>query len=71
MKTILITGVAGLLGNNFLRFLLEKNYRVIGIDNLFGGYEEFLPQHSNFEFYKFDLSDHLKLSKIFENNRKD
>lgn len=71
MKTILITGVAGLLGNNFLRFLLEKNYRVIGIDNLFGGYEEFLPQHSNFEFYKFDLSDHLKLSKIFENNKID
>ena len=38
MKTILITGVAGLLGNNLLRHLLTKNYNIIGIDNLFCGY---------------------------------
>lgn len=71
MKTILITGVAGLLGNNFLRYLLNKKYKVIGIDNLFGGYEEFLPQHENFTFYKMDLMDHQSLSSIFKSHNID
>ena len=35
MKTILITGCAGLLGSNFSRYLLSKGYIVIGIDNFF------------------------------------
>ena len=37
MKKILITGVAGFLGSNLANFLIEKNYEVIGIDNLIGG----------------------------------
>ena len=36
-KAILITGVAGFLGSNLANFLIEKNYEVIGIDNLIGG----------------------------------
>ena len=38
-KTVLITGAAGLLGANFSRYLTGKGYTVVGIDNLFGGYE--------------------------------
>lgn len=49
---VLITGVAGLIGSHLSRYLLDKGYCVIGIDNFFGGYEDFLPQHENFEFYK-------------------
>ena len=70
MKTILITGCAGLLGTNLSRHLLSKNYRVIGIDNFFGGYSDFLPTHENFTFYKLNLeSDDLTF--IFNENKID
>jgi UDP-glucose 4-epimerase len=61
MKKILITGCAGLIGANFSRYLLKKGYFVIGIDNFFGGYEDFLPSSDNFIFYKKNLeSDDIK-----------
>lgn len=67
MTTILITGVAGLLGSNLSRFLLDKGYRVVGIDNLSGGYESFLPKHENFVFYKEELENLEAINKIFDN----
>lgn len=41
---ILITGIAGLLGSNFSRYLLSKGYEVVGIDDFSGGYRENLPE---------------------------
>lgn len=64
MKTILITGCAGLLGCHLSRHLLSKNYRVIGIDNFFGGWEDFLPTDENFKFYKLNLESE-NLSEVF------
>ena len=43
-KRVLITGMAGLLGSYFSRYLLEKGYNVIGIDDFSGGYVENLPE---------------------------
>ena len=34
-KKILITGVSGFIGFHMARLLLEKDYKVFGIDNLF------------------------------------
>lgn len=66
-KTILVTGCAGLIGNHFARYLLNKNYLVIGVDNFFGGYPDYLPEHPNFKFYNLCLSkDYNKLGEIFE-----
>ena len=65
-KIIFVTGCAGLLGNNYSRYLLDKGYTVIGIDNLFGGYEDYLPQHDNFFFHKLSLEeDHKTLQALF------
>jgi len=44
MPTVLITGVAGLLGSNFSRYLLNKGYKVIGIDDFSGGYDFCVPK---------------------------
>ena len=52
-QTVLITGAAGLLGANFSRYLTGKGYTVVGIDNLFGGYESSVDPESI--FYKADL----------------
>ena len=34
MKKILITGAAGFIGSHLADFFLNKNFKVIGIDNL-------------------------------------
>ena len=41
-KYVLITGVAGLIGSNMADYIAKyhKEYGIIGIDNLFGGYIE-------------------------------
>ena len=41
-KTILITGVAGLLGSRLADWIVENKpeYNIIGIDDLSGGFEE-------------------------------
>lgn len=45
---VLITGVAGLLGSHFSRYLLDKGYEVYGIDNLSGGYKDFIDPRVKF-----------------------
>lgn len=70
MKKILITGCAGLLGSNFSRYLLSKGYKVIGIDNFFGGYEDFLPTNENFKFYELNLET-SDLNEIFNTHNID
>lgn len=45
---ILITGIAGLIGSNFANHMLRKGHQVFGVDNLFGGYKEFVPREAEF-----------------------
>lgn len=55
---ILITGAAGMLGSHLSELLLNKNYKVIGIDNLSVGKISSLSNcinNKNFSFYKFDV----------------
>jgi len=56
--TVLVTGVAGFMGSHLADTFLARNYRVIGIDNLIGGYVENIP--SGVEFHQLDL-DNLDL----------
>lgn len=64
-KYVLITGVAGLLGSKLADWIIEnkKDYKVIGIDNLFGGYIENV--NKNVLFYNRDLSSD-EISDIFD-----
>jgi len=64
-KSVLITGVAGLIGSRFANWILENHpeYEVVGIDNLFGGYIENIPQ--KVVFYKRELSTD-SLTDIFD-----
>lgn len=69
MSKILITGVAGLLGTHFSKYLLSKKHEVIGIDNLFGGYKDFVDEQV--KFYQFDLGDAKQLNSLFKNENPD
>ncbi|HEX2786722.1 MAG TPA: NAD-dependent epimerase/dehydratase family protein [Ignavibacteria bacterium] len=54
MINVLITGVAGFIGSNLAdRLVNDKNYRVIGIDNLAYGVKEQIPD--GVEFHKLDI----------------
>jgi len=70
-KTILITGVAGLLGSCFSKYLLDKKYNVIGIDNLSGGYIDFVDNRliKNKKFYKIDLGNTKELDLVFKKHK--
>ena len=45
---VLITGVAGFMGSHLADSFLAKDYDVVGIDNLLGGYEENVPSGVDF-----------------------
>jgi len=69
-KTVLITGVAGLLGSRLADWILENqsDYQVVGIDDLSGGYEENI--HPKVHFHQINLND-SKLDQIFEQHKPD
>jgi len=54
MSTVLITGVAGLIGSNLAKEL-SKTHEVIGVDNFIGGYPDNVP--SNISFINKDCID--------------
>ena len=60
MKKVLITGIAGMIGSHLLDYLIEKNYEIIGIDNLsFGKLENIQSRFDveRFKFYRVDVRD--------------
>ena len=70
--TVLITGVAGLLGARLADYLCETQtgIRVVGIDNLSGGYIENI--HPSVEFINIDLAtEPRKLETIFKKYQPD
>ena len=74
---ILLTGCAGFIGYHLSLKLLDKGYRVIGIDNLNNYYSvklkllrlKKLKKNNKFSFYKVDIKNKKTLKKIFSKNR--
>ena len=69
MEKVLVTGVAGLLGANFSRYLVDKGYSVVGIDNLSGGFKESVDPKVS--FYQVDLADVDSVNSVFEKEKPD
>lgn len=66
---VLITGVAGLLGSRLADWIIENtDDKVIGIDDMSGGYEDNV--HEDVILYKEDLSTD-DISEIFEHHKPD
>jgi UDP-glucose 4-epimerase len=64
---ILITGVAGFIGSNLARHLLERGHTVTGIDNLSYGFMrniEFVNQNEKFTFILGDISNPFILKGV-------
>ena len=61
-KKILVTGVAGFLGSHLSEKLVELGYKVIGIDNMLGGYEDNVPK--GVEFYNEDCCNFERINSL-------
>lgn len=77
---ILITGSAGFIGFHLAKKLLEKNFSIIGVDNINSYYDVNLKKErlkilkkikrgKKFKFYKCDISNEKKLDNIFKKNK--
>ena len=69
-KTVLITGVAGLLGSRLADWIIENHpdVKVVGVDDLSGGYKENV--NPKVEFWQMNLNEH-PIENIFEVNNID
>ncbi len=71
---IVITGSCGFIGFHLSKYLLEKGYYILGIDNLNSYYSvelkearlKILNNYYNFKFVKIDLANSSKFNKIVE-----
>lgn len=55
-KTVLITGIAGMLGSHIAEYCLAQGFDVSGIDNLTAGRTEYVPE--GVAFFQADVRDH-------------
>src|SRR3989344_4811495 len=77
--TILVTGAAGFIGSNLVDKLLDKNYRVIGIDNFNDYYDPKIKEGNileakkfkKFKLYRIDITDFENLKIIFAKENPD
>lgn len=72
MKNILVTGGAGFIGSNFVKFILgsHPNYSIVNVDVLtYAGNLENLSEiadNPKYHFVKADIRDRKKIDKVFQ-----
>ncbi len=77
MKTVLVTGVAGFIGSNLGKQLLDVGYKVVGVDNFDDTYDvnfkeahlASLIDHKSFSLYRADIRDLPAMKSIFETEK--
>jgi len=70
MKKVVVTGGAGFIGSNLVRYLLKKKYFVINIDKLSYSANPYnlknLNKNKNYIFFKADINNKKKIIKILK-----
>ena len=82
-KKVLVTGSAGLIGSESVKFFAEKGFDVLGIDNNMRAYffgkeastswnRKLLEEkYKNYKHYDLDIRDNEKLGKVFKKDKFD
>lgn len=74
VKTILVTGGAGFIGSNFIRYMLNnyKTYKIINLDLLtYAGNQDNLldvASNDNYQFVQGNICDRKLINSLIENN---
>ena len=70
MKKVIVTGGAGFIGSNLVKYLLKRKYFVINIDKLSYSANPYnlkkLNNNKNYIFFKTDINDKIKITKILK-----
>jgi UDP-glucose 4-epimerase len=64
-KKYIVTGGCGFIGSHIAEALLRDGHKVVVVDNLYSGFEEFLPKDKNLTFVKADISDWEDFSRNY------
>lgn len=77
MKNIVVTGGAGFIGSQFVRYMVETypHYNIICLDKLTyaGNTDNLLPVHDqpNFKFEKADIADRVAIGRVVDTHQVD
>ena len=70
MKRFIVTGGFGFIGSNLIRHLLNKNYKVLNIDNLSYSAQKYNLigiNSKNYKFKKIDINKKKEILKVLRN----
>jgi UDP-glucose 4-epimerase len=66
---VLVTGAAGFIGSHVCTHLLKQGHRVVGLDDLSGGFRDYVP--GGVEFVEGSVTDAGLVKKLFAENKFD
>lgn len=82
-KTVIITGSAGLIGSEAVKFFCERDFKVVGVDNNSRAYffgpeastdwnrKRLEKQFKNYKHFQTDIRNQDAIEKIFQDNKVD
>lgn len=69
MPALLVTGAAGFVGSHVVRDILKidelRDYEIVALDDLSGGFESNIPEDSRVTFVKGDVTDEQLIADLF------
>ena len=63
---ILVTGAAGFIGSHVCKHLLQAHHAVVGLDDLSGGFRDYVPE--GVKFVEGSITDSALVKKLFTEN---